>query len=153
QAVAWARQAMADTAAELGPSDYRTAFQTALYADALAAAGDHDGARASFARAIPILLAGSGQATDDPGQARVDRWRSAVLDGYLAVLADDGSPAAAEEAFRIADAARGQAVQRAVAAAAARSAMHDPLGADLIRREQDAKRQVDALTELLASGY
>ncbi len=153
QAVEWAREAMEDTASELGPTHYRTAFQTALYADALAAAGDRDGARANFATSIPTLLAGAGQATDDPGQARVDRWRSAVLDGYLAVLAEDGSPAAVEEAFRIADAARGQSVQRAVAAAAARSAMRDPASADLIRREQGAKRQVDALIQLLASGY
>ena len=115
QAVLWAREAMEDTARELGSAHYRTQFQTALYADALAAAGDLDGARANFAKSIPALLAGSGQATDDPGQARVDRWRSVVLDGYLAVLAADGSPAAVEEAFRIADAERGQSVQRAVA--------------------------------------
>jgi CHAT domain-containing protein len=151
--VTWAKQALEDTAEVLGPDHYRTAFQTAMYADALAAAGDLAGARAGFAKAMPVLLASGGQGTDETGQARLDRWRTVVLDGYLAVLAADGSADAAGEAFRIADAARGQTVQRAVAAAAARAAVRDPANADLIRREQDSRRRIDALTNLLAAGY
>ena len=98
-----------------GASDERTAIQVGLYADALLASGDVAGARENFAKAVPTLLDMTEQSLDESGQARLDRWRTAVFDGDLSVLAKDGSADAVTEAFRVADAARGQSVQHAVA--------------------------------------
>src|SRR5262249_21910977 len=58
---------------------------------------------------------------------------------------------AAAEAFRLADVARGHTVQRAVNASAARAAALNPALADLVRREQDARKQINALNALLAN--
>ncbi len=152
---ALARHAMENAQQKLGPNDFRTALQTGLYAEALAAKGDIAGARAAYAKSVPVLLASapSEVGSDATGTMRLDRWRRVILDGYLAALAKEGTPAAAIEAFRTADAARGQTVQRAVAAAAARSSARDPALADLVRRDQDAQRQTDALSLSLANGY
>lgn len=152
-AVDWGKAAMEESERVFGAGDYRTAIQVGLYADALLASGDIPDARENFAKAVPILLDTADQSLDESGRARIDRWRTVVLDGDLYVLAKDGSADAAIEAFRVADAARGQTVQRAVAQAAARSAARDSALADLTRREQDAQRQIDALTTALANGY
>jgi CHAT domain-containing protein len=155
QAVDVARRAMESAQTRFGPNDFRTALQTGLYADALAASGNIAAAREAYAKAAPVLFAGaaSDAGNDALGTGRFDRWRSTVLGGYLNLLAKDSGPTAAAEAFRVADAGRSQTVQRAVAAAAARAAARDPALADLVRREQDAQRQVDALSALLANGY
>jgi CHAT domain-containing protein len=63
-------------------------------------------------------------------------------------VAAAGGPDAAEavaEAFRLAEALRGQSVQRALNASAARNATSIPGLAELIRRSQDAKKQVETL--------
>ena len=151
--VDWAKSAMEEAQRVYGANDTRTAIQTGLYADALLASGNSGAARTNFAKAVPILLSNADDAVDQTGQARADRWRSTVLDAYLTLLAKDNRPDAVVEAFRVADAARGQTVQRAVAQAAARSAARDPALADLTRREQDAQRQIDALTTALANDY
>jgi CHAT domain-containing protein len=156
QIVDQARQAMADAERKYGTTNFYWAIAAGLYAEALAASGNTAAARETYAKAMPVLLTGtvaSDASNDDAGAGRFDRWRRFVLDGYVGVLAKDGSPAAAVEAFRIADVARGQTVQRAVAAAAARASARDPALADLVRREQDGERQINALTTLLANGY
>jgi CHAT domain-containing protein len=53
------------------------------------------------------------------------------------------------ESFRLADIARGSEVQRAMAASAARTTISDPALADLARREQDAQRRINALSDIL----
>jgi predicted nucleic acid-binding Zn-ribbon protein len=69
----------------------------------------------------------------------------------MGVLADNrGGAEAAAESFRLADAARGRSVQRALAAASARAAANPAL-ADLARREQDAQKQIGALQRLLSN--
>ena len=81
-----------------------------------------------------------------------------ILAAYIGLLADvrgtslerDAGIDAAAEAFRLADVARGQSVQRALDAGAARAAAKTPALADLVRREQDAKKQVSALLGVLA---
>jgi CHAT domain-containing protein len=152
-ALIWAKSAVDQSTRMFGTNDERTAIEIGLYADALLASGKTADARANFAKAVPILMDTTNASLDQGGQARIDRWRTLVLDGYLGVLARDSSPDAATEAFRIADAARGQNVQRAVAAAAARSAARDPALAALTRREQDAQRAIEALTTTLANAY
>jgi CHAT domain-containing protein len=152
-AAAWEKSAIDLSTRMFGANDERTAIQTGLYATALLANGDTAGARGNFAKSVPVLMDMTNESLDESGQARIDRWRTLILDGYLVLLTKDNTPNAAIEAFRIADAARGQNVQRAVAAAAARSAARDPALAALTRREQDAQRQIDALTTTLANGF
>ena len=57
---------------------------------------------------------------------------------------------AAREAFRIANAARGGTVKRALGYSAARAAAKDSDLADLARREQDALQRIGALNGLLS---
>ncbi|MGD9238739.1 MAG: CHAT domain-containing protein [Desulfobacterales bacterium] len=53
------------------------------------------------------------------------------------------------EAFRLADAIRGQVVQSALGASGARAAIKDPQLKDLMRKEQDAQHQISALQAIL----
>ena len=139
----------------LGQKHISTAEAEGFYAVALADNGDRAAAEAAFQAAMPILLSASHGAEDDQNslQGRHRRLRF-ILESYLRLLWNDraaiGPDKAAAEAFRIADAVRGQAVQQALIAAAARAAMRDPHLSDLARREQDAERQIAALNAVLA---
>jgi CHAT domain-containing protein len=95
----------------------------------------------------------SRQADDDDNNAGArDRRRQLILESYMGLLADtERTQEAATESFRLADAARGQTVQRALAAASARTTLTDPALADLARREQDAQKQISALEGLLSN--
>jgi CHAT domain-containing protein len=137
----------------LGERHYNTAELRSALAAALAKAGQKDRAEREFAAAMPILLSSSRQADDDEGGGGAARERrlTRAIEDYMAVLADARGSAAAEETFRLADAARGQSVQRALAASSARAAAADPALADLVRREQDAQKQTAALQGLLAN--
>jgi CHAT domain-containing protein len=54
-----------------------------------------------------------------------------------------------EETFALADAIRGQSVQQALAASSARAAAKDPALAELVRKEQDLSKQVNAQLGML----
>jgi CHAT domain-containing protein len=140
----------------LGPKHYNTAEARAFYAAALAASGDRAGALAQYQSALGVLLISSRGSADEQGSvAGRQRRLRFILESYLHLLTDHGALAGdspdSAEAFRIADAARGQALQQALVASAARAAVHDPGLSDLVRREQDALRQISALNAVLAS--
>ena len=136
----------------LGADAFNTVTAMGMYGAAQAATGDLAGARASFAKSIPGLIAGIARASSNAsGLTLTDRSSSFIIEAYLGVLAKSGQPGDAATAFRVADAVRGQAVQRAVAAAAARATVSDPTLADAIRRQQDTERQAEGLNEVLAS--
>ncbi len=145
---------------KLGGKHFETALAEAVFAMALEKAGKREGALKAFRRAVPILLQRS-RRSDEPNGAETLRARriGGILEAYIGVLADvRGTPLetaagidAAAEAFRIADVARGQSVQRALAASAARAAAKDPGLADMVRREQDALKQIGALNALYAN--
>jgi CHAT domain-containing protein len=69
----------------------------------------------------------------------------------MAVLASQGSndAAAIGEAFRLGEAVRGSAVQKAVVAASVRMAVNNPTVGELARKDQDLERQRSALLALL----
>ncbi|HET7877036.1 MAG TPA: CHAT domain-containing protein, partial [Methylomirabilota bacterium] len=103
---------------------------------------------------VPVLLRRTSDTDDETGgRAVADLRLGWILTAYIGLLADiRGTPLesragvdAAAEAFRVADIARGRMVQRALDAGAARAAAGDPELADLVRREQDAKKQISAL--------
>jgi CHAT domain-containing protein len=143
----------------LADTEYFTAQSRGFYAMALAADGQEEKALAEFQGAIPVLLDDarrSGGGEQGGAVARQMRlvW---ILESYMKLLVDlRDSPAlkavgidAAAEAFRIADVARGSAVQRALAESAARATPGDPALADLARREQDAQQRFGTLSDLL----
>ena len=151
-ATASAQAAVAARSAISGPSSYATAEATGIYAAALVASGG-SGARDAFAKAVPVLLAATrhDDTEEDDASAGYQVVRlQFILESYLDFLASDRTGSGAGEAFRIADAARGQSVQHAVADAAARANVSDPGLADIVRQDQDAQRQVTALDAVLA---
>src|SRR6185295_5086026 len=100
-----------------------------LLALAVAAHGDPDGARCELREVTPVLLDRSLDIGDETtARAAADRRRAFILDRYIGLLADMGeaerpdAAAAVAEAFRLAEAVRGQSVQRALNANAARNA-------------------------------
>ena len=152
EAVSMARDMVGRKEVTLGGNHYDTAEARGVLAMALAASGDRDGALSEFRRAVPILLQRSRRSDDrnTSRPAREVRLRL-ILESYVALLGQAKDPGAVEEAFRIANAARGKGVQRALDESAARAAARDPSLADLARREQDALRQIGALNGLLAN--
>ena len=160
EAAGLAQRAMDRNARLLGPKHYNTAEASAVLAMALAATGDHGAARELFAESVPILLSRSRQSTgEEVTRAMRDLRLGHILEAYIGLLAalheaagdaEDQARLAAE-AFRLAEAARGRNVQRALAASSARAAVRDPALADLIRREQDTQKQIGALNGLLVN--
>ena len=145
--------------AQFGEKHARTAEARGFRALGLSLQGSDVEALKEFRAAIPVLLSSSRQVDQESTlvSAKEDR-RKAVFSGYIGLLIRlsgvtgnglDFDPA--EEAFRIADAARAQSVQRAVAASSARAAARDPALAELVRQEQDALREIGALFGLLTS--
>ncbi len=125
---------------------------------ALAEKGDDARALALFGEVLPTLLQPASSDADEESLGAGRQFRNTnILEAYMALLARlhkrgeqvDGRDAAAE-AFRIADVARGSAVQRAVLASSARASLPDPRLAELARKEQDAGQRRVALSRLLA---
>jgi len=138
----------------LGDKAFATAQTRGWLGLALAQTGQLQRAGEEFAAAMPILLTTSRETdTDDDGSsiAQRDRQTQEVIEAYLGLLADTKGSAAAAETFRMADAIRGQSVERALAASSARAAASDPALANLARHEQDAQKQIAALQGLLAN--
>ena len=134
-----------------------TAELRGLGAVALAKRGDALAAREEFSKAAAVMLQ-TGDHFDDEvsGHSERTQRRNWILVEYIDLLSrargasvtpSDGIA----EAFRIAEAARGGMVERALGAAIARSAATTPALADLARREQDAAKQIAALQGLLAT--
>jgi CHAT domain-containing protein len=143
----------------LTDQEYFTAQSRGFYAMALAADGQPATALAEFQGAIPVLIDESRRnGGSEQGGAVARQMRLVwILESYMKLLVDlRDSPVlkpagidAAAEAFRIADVARGSAVQRALAESAARATPSDPALAELARREQDAQQRFGTLSDLL----
>ena len=112
-------------------------------------AGDSVQALADFQLAVPPLLRGTLE-HDAGGAGLGDRTRT-ILEEYLDLLLEQGDRQSLIEAFRIADAARGGTVQRALLSSGARAAAGNPALADLVRREQDAVQQLAVVEGRLAA--
>lgn len=136
--------------ARVGENNYDTANARATLAFGYMKGNRDADAIREYKAAIPILIAGARESADDDSSAGVE-MRSDRLQGhietYIALLnrtqtgADDG---VAAETFALADAIRGQSVQKALAASSARAQIKDPALAELVRQEQDLSKQVNA---------
>jgi CHAT domain-containing protein len=153
-----ANAVLSATAARLGDRHFDTAMARGLTGVALAATGQDAEAMAAFRAALPIITSSSRQAdTEESTSASRDFYIQTIVESYIVLLARvQGTPAAAGidagvESFRLADAARGRSVQRALSASAARAAVRDPALATLIRDEQDVLKQIAAQFGLLSN--
>jgi CHAT domain-containing protein len=136
----------------LGDEHWDTAMARGLLGAAKLAQGDAPGALAAFDAALPVLLPSSRRSDDEEvSSVARDLQLRFVFEAAMDALVRVGRAGAAEEAFRLADAARGQSVERALAQSSARAAAADPALADLVRREQDAQKQVGMLQGLLTN--
>ena len=146
------------TRQRLGERSYEVAELRGFYAIALAEKPDRVRALEEFAAAVPILLEQwrADDTSDGGGIARTLR-RDQILESYIALLASfvssggnaDGIDPVAES-FRLADAARGSTVQRALSASAARAQVSDPELAGMARQEQDAAQRIATLNDFLS---
>jgi CHAT domain-containing protein len=102
-----------------------------------------------FKAAIPVMMASANENADDENTtvvaARSQRLQT-IVETYLLLLAraEGQGKDIGEETFGLADAVRGRSVQQALAASSARAAAKDPALADLVRKEQDLTKQVNA---------
>ncbi|MGE5615641.1 MAG: hypothetical protein ACM3X5_01875, partial [Bacillota bacterium] len=144
-----------------GENRYETAESLGLLAAAHAASDNATAALDEFLKCVPILIAPANAAAADTENAMRRIKRQAVLLAYIGLLHDLQGGAlvnakgidAAAEALRIDDAMRGGAVQAALAASAARAMAGTPKLGDLIRLEQDTKRELRILDDrILALG-
>lgn len=138
-----------------GGESLRTAEILSFHAMALADLGRQEEALAEFRKAIPPLMDRVRNDSEaETAGANRQRRLVVVIERYIALLAamQGRLPPglnAANEAFLLADFARGSSVQRALTRSAARAAIHDPALAELARREQDAQRRANSLNDLL----
>ncbi|MBV8701178.1 MAG: CHAT domain-containing protein, partial [Bradyrhizobium sp.] len=127
---------------------FDTASAHGWLAIGLRRAGRNVDAIREFKLAIPGMMAAARENADDDSSLRTARSQrlQVVVEAYLAMLAAAHDPAAdvGEETFGLADAVRGQAVQQALAASSARAAARDPALAELVRKEQDLSKQLNA---------
>ncbi len=136
----------------LGERHWDTAISRGMLGAAKGRLNDTAGALADFDAAMPVLMQSSRQADDEEGgTAFRDNQLKVVLEAAMRTLAVSNRPGAGEESFRLADAIRGQGVQRALAQSSARAAASDPALAEFVRQEQDTQKQVGALQGLLTN--
>ena len=139
---------------DLGEKHVVTAETGGLLAAALVARGRAREALPIFDAVFPVIASNSRDSAEDGvTQAARDRRIAFILEANLRALAERGGddPSTVDKALRVAAEAQGRSVQRAVLEAAARAAVSDPQLADLVRREQDARKQIGALNGILAN--
>lgn len=147
--VAAAEQLVKKQLADVGDKHFDTASARGILAVGLMRAGRDADAVREFEAAIPVMLEASREnADDDDGTVMAARHQRLqfTIESYIAVLAR-GTAASVDvgvETFALADAIRGHSVQNALAASSARAAADDPVLAELVRKEQDLSKQVNA---------
>jgi len=132
-----------------GIDHHRTIEILGLLAVALFDTGETSQPFDLFFRAVPNLL---------QNRAVGAQQKKLILERYIELLERirgtsierEAGVDTVAEAFRIAGALQAQSVQYALAQSLTRVALKTPEMADLARREQDAKKQVDALETLLS---
>jgi len=145
---------LADFSRFYGPDHYNSAEARAYRAMALHRSNQSDEARREFERAITTLIdpsKASGKQQTAP--ARNERLRR-ILNAYLELLVGGKTTPTDKdkaEAFRIADVARWQSVQKAVTGSALRAATGNPELAARIKKVQDADDELEAVYKNLIS--
>jgi CHAT domain-containing protein len=147
--IAAAQQLLKRQVERFGENHFNAAFARGTLAIGLMRDDRDADALREFKAAIPVMMANAQENADDDDStaivARTQRLQN-VVESYFALLArsQGATDAVGEETFSLADAVRGHSVQQALAASSARAAAKDPALADLVRKEQDLSKQVNA---------
>jgi len=149
EGLAAAQSLISKRSAQLGERHFDTADARGTLAMGYALAGRESDALREFKAAIPILMAASRENADDDDTVNVARSQRLqnIVESYIGLLARTNGGTAGQaslESFALADAIRGQSVQRALSASSARSVAKDPALAELVRNEQDLGKQINA---------
>ena len=147
--IAAAEQLVKKQVSRVGENHFDAASARGTLAIGLMRAGRDQDAIREFRTAIPILMASSRENADDDDSTSVaarNQRLQGIVEAYLNMLAREknASGDVGAETFSLADAIRGRSVQQALAASSARAAAKDPALADLVRKEQDLGKQVNA---------
>jgi CHAT domain-containing protein len=151
EGIAAAQALVSRRTSQLGERHFDTADARGSLAVGYALAGRDSDALAEFRNAIPVLMAASRENADEDDEtasaARSQRLQR-IVEAYIGLLAKTSSSGssdqAALESFALADAIRGQSVQKALSQSSARSVAKDPALAELVRNEQDLSKQINA---------
>ena len=148
--IAAAQEALKRSVARVGERHFDSAAARGTLAVGYSLAKRDADAIREFKAAIPILMAASRENADDDDDtvsaARSQRLQN-IVEAYIGLLARSGDNATGQvslETFALADAIRGQSVQKALSASSARSIAKDPALAELVRKEQDLGKQINA---------
>jgi CHAT domain-containing protein len=147
--IAAAQRLLKRSIARVGEGHFDTATARGTLAVGYMRAGRDADAVREFKAAIPILTTAARENADDDTTlvaARSDRLQN-IVEGYIRLLArhkDDPDSAVSVETFQLADTIRGHSVEQALAASSVRMIAKDPALADLVRKEQDLVKQVNA---------
>lgn len=148
RALATAQQLYDFNLKRLGDKHLDTALAEGYLAIAKAHKGAIDAALANFKSAAAILTASSNATDDDEaiGPSNFESDRRYILENYIVFLAHAkrADQQAAIESFNLADRMRGNSVNKALSASAARASVSDPALAALARREQDLEKLIGA---------
>jgi tetratricopeptide (TPR) repeat protein len=149
QGIAAAEELVKRQAARTGANSYDTASAHGTLALGYARAGRDADAIREFKTALPVLMAGARENSDDDDPtlmaARETRLQR-IVENYIGALSRSTTAPSdvAIETFALADAVRGHAVQQALADSNARTIAKDPALAALVRKEQDLAKHISA---------
>lgn len=147
EAIASAEALVRRQSLRLGEKNFDTAAARGTLAIGYMKAGRVADAIREFRAAIPLLMAASRENADDDDTS-VNAGRSqqlqAIIEKYIELQAKNGGVPEAVETFTLADSIRGRSVDAALAASSARSSVKDPALVDVIRREQDLSKKINA---------
>jgi CHAT domain-containing protein len=148
--IAAAQEALKREVGRVGERHFDSAAARGTLAVGYALAKRDADAIREFRASIPILMAASRENANDDDDtvsaARSQRLQN-IVEAYISLLARSGDNATGQvslETFALADAIRGQSVQKALSASSARSVAKDPALAELVRKEQDLGKQINA---------
>jgi tetratricopeptide (TPR) repeat protein len=142
----------------VGERNYLTAEMLGLRGMANAMIKNEKQAMKDFSESVPILL--EGRTAADSGYLKKQRL-NVIIEAYLDLLTGiyegdlekDFGVSASAESFKLVQAMRGSTVQSALGASGARAAAVDPELGNLVRREQDALKQVNAFQAMLSNAF
>jgi CHAT domain-containing protein len=143
---------------QFGKNHYNSAEFISLSACISAIQGDQNDALKKFRESVPVLTNKfdynyRGTNTGASWNRRLDF----ILENYIGLLADiykieeQADTELIDDAFKLANMSRGSSVQRAIAAGCARFAMNNSELSDLVRKDQDSKKQLAVLKTMLVN--
>ena len=142
-------KAIGQMRAAFGADHPDTRLAIALKARILGTLGQREAAIDLYRDQIDHLVDKGGwtRVTGTGGERRLRR--RIIFEGFLDLVSAE-DPADVEAAFVVGDMLNRGSVQLSVTSSAARSAVRDPRLADLVRREQNARQEIDAIGRVLS---